>query len=69
MGKNERNEKRKLTAALINGIGVAIFGVTLATVLSKGVERAGLLALLLSAALAVSMLHMLARIALRGMEE
>jgi hypothetical protein len=69
MGKNERNEKRKLTAALINGVGLAIFGVTLATVLSKGVEHGGVLALLLPAALAVTLLHMLARIALRGMEE
>lgn len=69
MGKNERSEKRKLTAALMNGIGLAVSGVTLGAVVAGVIASHGLLPLLGTAAIAVLALHLLARATLSGMEE
>jgi predicted Co/Zn/Cd cation transporter (cation efflux family) len=69
MGKNERNEKRKLTATLMNGVALAVFGVTFGAIASKIIAHDGLLPLLGTAALAVLALHLIARATLSGMEE
>lgn len=69
MGKSERNEKRKLTAALMNGTALAVFGVTSGAVAAKVIALDGLLVLLGTAAIAVLALHLLARATLSGMEE
>jgi cation transporter-like permease len=69
MGKNERNEKRKLTAALMNGICIAVVGVTAGTAAGRAVAHDGLWPLLGVAAIVVLTFHLFARAALGRIEE
>ena len=69
MGKDVRNERRKLTAGLLNASAVAtlVSGV-IAPSLQASLERHGWTVLLAAAGLTL-VLHLLARAVVRGLEE
>jgi hypothetical protein len=67
LGKSERNEKRKLTATLLNGIALTLMAASVSLILN-GIAMVELPRLAALFALAIA-LHLLGRLALRRIEE